>query len=293
MIDTPSVANRIVSGGAVGHQDPVAYVYALIDPRDAELRYVGQTADEPARRLRSHLDPWRLDYESTPKTAWIKSLLAQGIEPEMIVLEQTTVELVDERERFWIGYWRALLADRLTNRTAGGTGGRMSPEAIERGAAKRRGQKRSSETRAKMSASHKARTADPEVRAAMREIALLSGQTPPVMPGESNPRARLSDDQVREIRQRADAGETGASLAREFGVTAASVTQIVTGQTRASAGGPMRAPRVKTRLSRENVRRIRQLAGEGLFNSDIARKFKVDPSHVSKILSGTRCLDTE
>jgi len=54
------------------------------------------------------------------------------------------------------------------------------------------------------------------------------------MQGERNPRARLTEDDVRAIRRRCEAGETNRSLAAEFGVAVATIGMIRTRRTWAS-----------------------------------------------------------
>ena len=49
--------------------------------------------------------------------------------------------------------------------------------------------------------------------------------------GEASGRAKLTDDQVREIRSRAAAGETQTSLGREFGVVQTVISDVVTRKT--------------------------------------------------------------
>lgn len=53
--------------------------------------------------------------------------------------------------------------------------------------------------------------------------------------GEQSPNAVLSDDQVRQIRERRAAGERRIDLAREYGITDRYVWQLVTHQSRRSA----------------------------------------------------------
>lgn len=52
---------------------------------------------------------------------------------------------------------------------------------------------------------------------------------------------RLSDAQVQTIRVRAASGATGVDLAAEFGVSVALVSEIVNGNRRVTAGGPIRS----------------------------------------------------
>ena len=56
-------------------------------------------------------------------------------------------------------------------------------------------------------------------------------------------RAKLTDEQVYEIRVRHHAGLTCSALAREVGVDPTTITAIVTGKARPHAGGPIRAAR--------------------------------------------------
>ena len=66
------------------------------------------------------------------------------------------------------------------------------------------------------------------------------------LPGEDNPRAKLTDDQVREIRAQYRPG-TGSSLARTYGVHSSTIALIVTGKMRRNADGSIIAPRARRR----------------------------------------------
>ena len=48
--------------------------------------------------------------------------------------------------------------------------------------------------------------------------------------GARNPKAKLTDDDVREIRRRRAAGELGTTLAKEFGVTSTQIYTITSGK---------------------------------------------------------------
>lgn len=120
-------------------------IYALIDPRTRELRYVGQSVRGVAR-AKSH---WRTKKERERKDhthCWIRKLLAEGQVPEVEILE--TLEpsanvraLLDEAEIFWLGYFRMIGAN-LTNHTIGGCGSygyRHTAEAKEKMRKNKRG----------------------------------------------------------------------------------------------------------------------------------------------------------
>lgn len=60
-----------------------AEIYALLDPRDQRLRYIGK-ANNSAKRLASHIRDSRR--RNTPVLCWIRSLCAQGLVPIVKVL---------------------------------------------------------------------------------------------------------------------------------------------------------------------------------------------------------------
>jgi len=161
----------------------VAFIYALVDPRTREVRYVGK-ANEPSSRLRVHIRSGDLASFS-PRERWIGGLAFFDLEPELLLLEET--DTWQEAERRWIALFRAISCD-LTNSTDGGEGvrsGRHSPETrakiadalrgrkypperVARSAAGRRGLPLSAATRAKMSAARRGVKRSPETVAKMR-----------------------------------------------------------------------------------------------------------------------------
>jgi hypothetical protein len=267
----------------VATEEPVT-IYALADPRTGEVRYVGKAVD-PARRLRQHMTAFQLRNYRSQKNSWLLSLLDAGVTPTLHVLELVEHQDANAAEIRWIA--KALeMGARLTNGTAGGEGGAVTdPEAKARILAAHLGSKASAETKKKMSVAAKRRCADEAERERLRSI---SNGKPPTHHGEKNPRSKLSDEQVRSLRERAAAGGYAPDLAAEYGITQASVSQIVTGQTRAAAGGPIRAPGSRTVLSDSQVERIRRLYGEGRTQAHLARRFGVSQSTISDLVSHKR-----
>lgn len=129
-------------------------IYALIDPRTHEARYVGKTNVMPRIRFTSHLR----DKRPSRKVNWIKTLRAAGLEPGMEILEaldeNTEISDWQEAERFWISYMRSIGAN-LTNLTEGGEG--------------LHGHIFTPEHRAKIGAAHKGRFVSQETRVRMAE----------------------------------------------------------------------------------------------------------------------------
>ena len=137
-------------------------IYGLIDPRSGELRYIGKATDVP-RRISTHYTEARKG-NVLHSRRWLAGLLVQGLKADVEILEHVEDnEKANEAERFWIASMR-LAGANLTNRTCGGdgqaTGYRPTPESIEKGAVKLRGQKRTAEQRERIRASFNT----PEVR---------------------------------------------------------------------------------------------------------------------------------
>lgn len=105
------------------------YIYGLFDRADKRshsnwkavddqfIRYVGGGSDIEGRR-KSHINDSRKG-NKTHKQKWIRSLLRQDREPEVMILEICTKANWQERERFWIA---SFTKGQLTNSTAGGEG---------------------------------------------------------------------------------------------------------------------------------------------------------------------------
>jgi DNA-binding XRE family transcriptional regulator/predicted GIY-YIG superfamily endonuclease len=88
------------------------YVYALKDPRDDAIRYVGKSSN-PAKRLASHCSK----YAAAPVRAWVEDMRAP---PELDVLASVATETEALLlERGWITRLRASGA-KLINGTVGG-----------------------------------------------------------------------------------------------------------------------------------------------------------------------------
>jgi DNA-binding XRE family transcriptional regulator len=80
-------------------KDLVRYIYALIDPRNDAVRYVG-CAGDISKRLQEHMRSKNL---AAPKYQWLAELKQSGLSPKMEVLE--TVEGYSPtftREEYWV-----------------------------------------------------------------------------------------------------------------------------------------------------------------------------------------------
>jgi hypothetical protein len=219
-------------------------VYGLVSSHEPErVRYIGQTTLLPAVRLRIHLQ----SAKRRPRQAvqrWINKHLADGHTILMLILKTDAEYHRDEQAM--ISAYRAAGAD-LMNLTDGGEGVfgyRHTPEeCARRGAANSvRARNRSPEVAAEInrrtSETLKGRPIPAEVRAKMAAARI----------GEKNhffgkhhaeasrianakARAKLTDDQVKDMRRRRAAGETQAALGVAFGISQAQVSVALHGKT--------------------------------------------------------------
>jgi hypothetical protein len=91
----------------------------LLDPVSREVRYIGQTT-YGKERFAQHLAAAKTSKRKTHSIKWIRSLLSQGLKPEFVLIEVCkSLEELENREIFWIAYYRSLGAN-LTNHTKGG-----------------------------------------------------------------------------------------------------------------------------------------------------------------------------
>lgn len=91
-------------------------IYALKDPETEQIRYVGKTEKYLNKRLSGHLS----SKETNHKYHWINSLKVKNLEPIISILEECTEDIWEEREKYWISYYRKI--SNLTNLTDGGKG---------------------------------------------------------------------------------------------------------------------------------------------------------------------------
>jgi hypothetical protein len=102
-----------------------SYIYMLIDPRyDDEkdtIKYIGKTEDYPPNRLKQHISESKRTPDQTTKTKWINELLQLGLKPRIEIIEVTDNILWEERETYWIKYYRDN-GYKITNTADGGGG---------------------------------------------------------------------------------------------------------------------------------------------------------------------------
>lgn len=241
--------------------DRPTIIYALLDPRDASVRYIGKTVSEPLRRWASHL----CQLSRTYKWFWICALKIEGLKPAWQTLEVIPAgEDWEARERAWIARGRAE-GWPLTNLTDGGDGWpagykhtAASREKMSRVQSGRKvsaearanlsratsgvlhwnfGRHLSEETKKRISIANKGLVRSDECKAAISRAAkrrlpisevtraklrALTGH------GSQNFNSKLTELQVLKIRkQYAENGFTQRALAKKFGVCQRTIACIV------------------------------------------------------------------
>jgi len=108
------------------------FIYALIDPRDNHIRYIGK-ADDPVYRTffqkhhkGSHVNEAKYSKLNTHKLNWLRSLLKVDLLPILEILDEVPKNNWQHWEKWWIATEKekinALNLPKLTNSTEGGDG---------------------------------------------------------------------------------------------------------------------------------------------------------------------------
>ena len=93
-------------------------IYALIDPRNDEVRYIGWTHLSLTERFKNHLKSVRAGHK-THKCNWFRNLINEDLLPIIKTIEENIYRNRVEREQYWISYYGR---ENLTNGTDGGEG---------------------------------------------------------------------------------------------------------------------------------------------------------------------------
>lgn len=76
-----------------------SYVYVLIDPRNKEVFYVGQS-NNPEKRYRTHL--YDKNPASTRKYNRIQDIRVEGYKPELLIVDVAEKTKIYELENLWL-----------------------------------------------------------------------------------------------------------------------------------------------------------------------------------------------
>lgn len=150
-VQTECPRAALTAGGVTQRSDPLStpdctpsttFIYALLDSRTGHIRYVGKS-DNPDQRLLRHTK----ERGSAHKNNWLRQLEREGLWPVLRVIEECSRDNWQERERYWIAFYREA-GEPLTNILGGGQG-MFEPTP---------------EHRARIAAVQKEKWADPEYR---------------------------------------------------------------------------------------------------------------------------------
>lgn len=253
-------------------------IYGLYDPKDCIVRYVGQTVHKPSYRLNNHIAEAKRGEYSNRKNNWIRSILNEGRQPEMMILEEVQdVDKLDNAEIFHIAQLRDCGFD-LTNAS---TGGGVSS----------RGVVHSAETRKKMSEVQRARiAADPNAKEKFRQAWFNSPNKvdPPQFYGEDVVGAKLTYDAVVDIRKRMKGGESLKSVCEDYpDITKATIHKAACGKAWPHVKEEPYKSKIKKKLSDEQIAEIKELA-KTQTQIEIAKIFDVHRASISNIVNNKR-----
>lgn len=221
-------------------------VYELVDPLTPKVFYVGKgRPDRPSRHIaetqrwikegRPQTDYWLT--RNTHRLAKIAQILDQGLQPITVVVLETNLEdEAFEKEIQLVEYYGR---ENLVNMTNGGKGNITvchSDLAREKAKASRAGYRHSVETIARISLSnqgkhhgplsdqHKQKISEGLKKRGKYGAALLDQR------GIKSPNAKLTTEQVRQLRDEYKQGKTQMELSKEFGIGQSTVSRIIKGQ---------------------------------------------------------------
>jgi len=159
------------------------FIYALKDPRDNSIFYIGQTTNMKDR-INRHIYKAKANPQLKGKNEIIRDLIANNLTPTYDIIETCNDNNWAEREIYWIDYYQKLHG--IENVTAGGESsvfkrgvtawnkgltGIYTDESRARMAEAKLGTKASEETKRKMSLAQTGRTHTEESIEKMRERA--------------------------------------------------------------------------------------------------------------------------
>jgi len=105
-------------------QNNTTFIYALVDPRNGDIRYIGK-ANNARLRFNSHM----FDLARTKKTNWIKSLIKIGLKPELLIIDEVLISEWVFWEMHYISLFR-FYGFKLTNATDGGESGSLKGHVV-------------------------------------------------------------------------------------------------------------------------------------------------------------------
>lgn len=224
-------------------------IYALVDPRDGAIRYVGRSSSGLQRAQAHSTASHKIRNDHCHR--WVAALARDGLKPGISILEELSESvdvdaLLNIRERWWIAEFRRRGA-RLTNLTDGGEGQlgrRLSEESRRKISLAQQGKKRdpcSEERRRRISEARRGRPQPPSV------IAALVGRT-------LSPEAKLKISVANTGRKPSVEARLKMSLAKIGGKKSAE-TRYRMSLAKKGTGGWRHTEEARRKISESNQRR--------------------------------------
>lgn len=188
------------------------FIYTLNDPITGLVRYVGKTKNV-SHRFRNHL--YRARQGRNHRVCWIRSLLAQGLKPVFVIVDEVSEIEWPSWEVAYIEFFRECGCD-LVNANQGGEGGICPSEETRRKMSRAHLGKRQSEaTRLKIGLASANRVVSLETRARMSVV--KSGKNHPMFGrcGELHP--WFGKKHSEEARRKISEALSGRSRCKSFG----------------------------------------------------------------------------
>lgn len=96
-------------------------IYKISHPTSNRV-YIGKTIKSLSHRLSGHISNAKNTKDMFKLAAWIKSLLENKLNPYIELIEETDDNLWQEREKYWIDFYRNLIGKELVLNTLSGGG---------------------------------------------------------------------------------------------------------------------------------------------------------------------------
>jgi group I intron endonuclease len=200
-------------------------IYIVTHPDSSKL-YIGQTSTSLELRLYRHITNSR-NGGNTPVKDWIRSHIDREDEFEIQLIEET--EDWVSAERFWIKWHRDNHTGRSLNLADGGQGSSGCVFTF------------SEEHRRKISEAKTGVTRPESFKRKMSRINSGSGNPMYGRTGEDAPNAKISDEQVRNLRvMYRNTDKFYYELADIFPLEKGQIGNIIRGEVRREAGGPIK-----------------------------------------------------